>query len=525
MKLTFYPHQLISISNMQKLEEDKSVNLDNTWIVETTLGFLSDPNGSGKTLSMAGLIKQDKMHWDLSTPYTARRFTASTDKRNIISYYKVETYEKINSTLIISNPSVISHWESELQKLDLKVLKITSKKDIDFTSSLNRDLDNIDVVLICSTVYNNVASRCEVEYKAWKRIIFDEPHGKPPVLLPITGGFYWIISANITDVYTGIKSGFIRDIFDQFSQDVLNKIMVKNTPDTIKKSFELPPVIKKYYECYQPILNTVKGFVSDKVAEMISAGNIIGAVKELDGQITDNIAQLVKSKKEKELESITDPIKREKILDQMKEIDNKYKEALVGPCLICFDDIENPVMETCCQNIFCSKCIFKLLENNSTSSCPICRSNIDGVKSLVFIDTNNIINTDIKPSRKERLPTKQQELINIINRLDNDSKIIVYSTWDESFTVIRKVLEQNNISYSEVKGNIPSRIKILDAFKTGKIKVIFLNSNHSGSGLNLQETTDVIIYHNSPDDNMITQAIGRANRIGRKFPLTCHILS
>lgn len=516
VKVEFYQHQLNSIASMQRLEEVKKIQVE-SWVVETRMGILADPVGSGKTLSIAGLISEDKMDWDISKPFTLSRYTASSDKRNIISYYKVETYEKIDCTLIIVSPSTISHWMDELNRMDLKFICITAKKDIDITSDLPCD---IDVVLISSSIYNNISSRSEIEHKAWKRVVFDEPHGKPPILLPITAGFYWIVTATPSEVYNGVRSGFIHDIFDTFPPEVVSKITVKNKPEVIRCSFELPSVIKKYYQCYQPIFNTVKGLVSDDVAQMISAGNISGAVEALGGECTDNIALLVRNKKQKELESIQSPEDRQKILEQMKELDEKFAEVLSDVCMICYEPINTPVMETSCQNIFCSECIFKWMDKG-TPSCPICRHNIKGFKSLVFIDSPWMSNNS-KRNTGNRLPTKQEQLVKIIKENEN-GKFIVYSTWDESFCSIRNVLEENNISFSEIKGTISTRVKSIESFRMGKTKVIFLNSTHSGAGINLQEATDIIMYHDMPE-YIISQAIGRANRIGRTEPLLCHNL-
>jgi len=61
-------------------------------------------------------------------------------------------------------------------------------------------------------------------------------------------------------------------------------------------------------------------------------------------------------------------------------------------------------------------------------------------------------------------------------------------------------------------------------FKDGKLKVIFLNSSFDGAGLNLQEATDIILYHDMPPHTQ-SQIIGRANRIGRQLPLHVHHLS
>ena len=53
--------------------------------------------------------------------------------------------------------------------------------------------------------------------------------------------------------------------------------------------------------------------------------------------------------------------------------------------------------------------------------------------------------------------------------------------------------------------------------------MIFLNSNFNGAGINLQEATDIILYHEMPL-NVQNQIIGRANRIGRTEALNVHHL-
>ena len=45
-----------------------------------------------------------------------------------------------------------------------------------------------------------------------------------------------------------------------------------------------------------------------------------------------------------------------------------------------------------------------------------------------------------------------------------------------------------------------------------------LNSNFFGSGLNLEKTTDIIIYH-KVDQNLKNQIVGRAQRLGRENSL------
>ena len=74
-----------------------------------------------------------------------------------------------------------------------------------------------------------------------------------------------------------------------------------------------------------------------------------------------------------------------------------------------------------------------------------------------------------------------------------------------------------------MQGRVETRHRKIKCFKDGKIQVIFLNSKNNGAGINLQEATDIILYHEM-NTNIIKQIIGRANRIGRTKKLIVHHL-
>ncbi len=55
--------------------------------------------------------------------------------------------------------------------------------------------------------------------------------------------------------------------------------------------------------------------------------------------------------------------------------------------------------------------------------------------------------------------------------------------------------------------------------------MIFLNGRFDGSGINLPETTDIILYHKTSTPEIETQVLGRALRLGRSTgDLTVHRL-
>jgi SNF2 family DNA or RNA helicase len=70
---------------------------------------------------------------------------------------------------------------------------------------------------------------------------------------------------------------------------------------------------------------------------------------------------------------------------------------------------------------------------------------------------------------------------------------------------------------------LSTREKRLKSFRERDTSVIFLNSTFNGAGINLQEATDIILYHEMSTDTQ-NQILGRANRIGRQKPLQVHHL-
>ena len=93
--------------------------------------------------------------------------------------------------------------------------------------------------------------------------------------------------------------------------------------------------------------------------------------------------------------------------------------------------------------------------------------------------------------------------------------------YDESFNIIRRALESYNIDFVEICGSKATRDSKLKKFKENKVNVVFLNSKFNGAGINLETSTDIILYHEMPP-GIREQVIGRALRIGREKDLVVH---
>jgi len=547
MRITLYPHQLSAIRMMETREKQKCVhnsyiNLDGNRISTSTklnISIYADITGFGKTLSVIGLICRDKMKWDMTTKHISKHVS---NVANCLMYEK--TYiemNKINSNLVVANSSIIKQWEEELSYTNLKYISIISKKLIE-----KIDVTKYDVVIVSPTMYNNFI----LKWKnfAWKRFIFDEPtHVKISKMSEVIAGFTWFISATPYALcyQNRINSHYARQLFGYLHGDswIWEKIIVKNNDDFVRNSYRIPQTNHITHECFQQIYKLTRDFISSTISEMIAAGNIEGAVKALGGKTTDNIIDLVQKKNREDKrkaensiqiyqergegyeDSVTEWTTRlNEINQRIKNLDERFENALDGECCITREKLVQPVMLSCCQNIFSGKALFSWLESeHGKNTCPMCRETVN--KDHIISITNGPQSPGdhkIEEPIIQRKKTKQEIITNLVNQ-DESKKFIIFSSWDESWNIMKRIFDDNDIKYAEIVGHKTTRERKITNFKSGDIKVLFLNSTNNGAGINLQEATDIILYHEM-NDNFVTQVIGRANRIGRTESLTVHHL-
>lgn len=521
LNIPLYKHQLASIYQMEKLESEKMVEIGDIRKY-TRLGINADQTGFGKTLSMIGLIVRDKMIWDMDYPYSIEK--VENRANNLVKQITIEKYDRIYANLIVVSPSLVSQWESELKYSNLKVFSVLTKKSVESV-----DLYNTDVVLVIPSMYNSLVSL--YRNYAWKRFIFDEPGNlRIANMKNIIAGFYWFVTAtpnSIFSQYYGCRNGFMKNIVTHSNMICLDQfegLIIKNDPEFVKLSYSIPDTEYSTYMCYQPILDVIKGVASNTVYNMISAGNIEGAISALGGKKTNNIVDLVKNTKLKELSLMKKSKRKDKnkeidrILDQISELESRFEKMLKGNCSICIEKLSKPIMEPHCQNLFCGQCLLTWLGNSE--SCPLCRINIDTTE-LIHLAKNKV--DTIIENTDEKHKTKTEKVVEIIKSNIN-GKFLVFSGFNNTFKPICRVLEENNIKFTQVKGTVKTRTKNINEFKYGDTNVIFLNSSFDGAGINLQEATDIILYHEVHSE-LRRQIIGRANRIGRKDILRVHQLN
>jgi SNF2 family DNA or RNA helicase len=203
--------------------------------------------------------------------------------------------------------------------------------------------------------------------------------------------------------------------------------------------------------------------------------------------------------------------------------DNTLLDETEKNCTICLEEMIKGSI-TKCGHVFCSDCLKNWLKFHK--SCPMCKKNLT-LEEIYNINKTEEIN-DINPLIK-KYGSKLGKIIMMIRNivLMEDSRIIIFSQWDDMLSLIGKTLSDNGIANCFVKGNAFCRNNAISKFKSGKTlsgepnKIIMLSLKNSASGTNLTEATHIFFVEpiNARIEEVEAiegQAIGRACRLGQK---------
>lgn len=548
------PHQLTALNKAIEMEKNGIIrynlkHYNNTIELSTNIGILGDIVGYGKTLIALALIASNKeIHINrnlIETYYNNKNYNyvAISTINNLIPN------NVIKSTLVIvpRGPVYIQWYEMIKKNTSLKILAIDNytfiktylpKYDGKNEEEIINFFNNYDLILIKNTTLKLLFDYYNCIINKWLRVIIDEAHDIINKLkIHINYYYLWMISATYDKLFDKIRQSSNNSLIigkEMFNNsDYNNLFIVKNNNVFIKKSFTLPEPKEKYYVCKLPNnISVIKNFISETILDKINANDIAGAIRELGGkhETEKDIIELVSREmkrelhnKEKEKKYISNldisnedkAAKLKKISADIQNCEEKIQDLTnritSKTCSICMELITNPILIEC-THIFCGGCLLKWLKTNK--NCPNCRANINSLDKLTAIVEKNNFNEN-----NEEILSKEETLLKILNSKP-DGKFLIFSKNENTFDTIKLIL--NNYKYDMLKGNTSHMMNILNKFKNGELNIIFLNTQYAGSGIDISDATDVIIFHKMGLDK--EQAIGRAQRVGRTNELFIHNL-
>lgn len=564
IKINLKRHQLQMLHKMIQLEEC-DIDLNDNEFLQTEMGILGNKVGSGKSFCILSLIIQKpRLH--------NRPFVKSKLGNSISVIRKRNNCDIKGGNLIVSPHHIMkSTWEYYLNMFtNLSYYVINNKS---FPIDLER-ICEYDVVLCNAKNYNTFIKCCNF---TWSRVIFDEVDtiSIPACICP-DYRFVWFVSSSLPNLlfpngyYSFSNSnnrrisinglnhhGFIKDTFRSIEHStitdntntMLSHIFLKQSDIYVDQIIELPQPLEIYHKCKSPnYVHVLSNFVGIEMLNRMNAGNYEGCLEYMGCTVDtkDNIITIICKDLNEKVENLDRKIdylssltirdserethvqkiektklKKNEIIQRIQDINKKLDDLDIDQsnesCPICFDILnKNSIMLNCCKNIFCMKCIgnIMLYSNNTTNcKCPICRT---------IFNKSDLLHIRSTPLFKHELQTKEESLVKLIN--DNiDSKFLIFSAYDQSWTNICLLLDHKNINYSKLVGNQNVINSTLEKFNNGEKNILLLNAQHFGCGLNLTTATDLVFFHKM-NAELKRQVIGRAQRIGRTTPLRIHYL-
>jgi hypothetical protein len=375
----------------------------------------------------------------------------------------------------------------------------------------------------------------------YARIIMDEVTTikKLPMTFEMKCNFVWYISATPGGMLY-IRKNYIREMIGNINFILFKKIIIKNNDDYISQSMNLPAMRQIVIHCNTPnSLRVIRDFIPQDVMNMLNAGNIKEAVTRLNCNVDtdDNIINVLTNRTEKELHNKKQELKYQKSIipvdfkshaDLIKKIEerivslqiklqsikDRIKSFVDDTCPLCMDSYTSPAVLPC-THVYCLPCLSIVMNNK----CPMCANPFE-LKQLHIIDNEASCSKTVEQEKK--LLSKKDNLINIINKKQT-GRFLVFSNYDATNDNIATYLKDAGIQCGKLVGNYNVINSTIEKFKNGNIRVLILNAQNYGSGLNLQMATDIVLYHEM-NKEMETQVIGRSQRMGRTQPLNVYYL-
>lgn len=560
IKTVLKPHQLTSLQKMQNMERTNTIryetNAGKFSLTEVTKGILADPPGYGKTLCMLALIANNKIfgkpktravasgHW--SGQSFAIREDLTDDNENEAFYVQ-------STIVVVPHGPVFTQWINAIDKsTTLTYLSICKSTDLNQIPKAIEDaityLSTFDIIMISGTYYPKFRELHPYPgLNYWNRSVIDEAHSlftSRKRMRDMTTKFAWFITATPTSLNWPVSSGYIRSSWDNLAYQSIKYLSVKNCDEYVVQSFTLPPKTIYSYLCKDIYnLNAVTGFASAAVMDMLNANDLDAAVHALRGREGDDVMTLIAkdvqidiNNRRIELDTVnrqtltdrdrkirTDRIQSElaSLEERYKNIQERMKDLDEKECPICYEVYEDPV-SLACTHVFCGECIMRWIQEQSCkhrsfqACCPDCKTKID-IEKIVRLNDNASL-----PQRKLPRMTKDTVVLKLINE-NIDSKFIIFSNHDGSFRRLKDSLDAAHISSKQLKGQSSYQNKVLEDFRKGDLRVIMLNSRYSGSGIDIHDATDVILYQKF-DEATTQQVCARADRVGRSSSLKVHNL-
>lgn len=571
-----YETQMIKLKNYPSLANSVSIQDE----FKTNIGIIADRAGSGKSYVILSLLMNDNLI------EKDNRIIRSCGLNNIVFYLK-EVRPVVKTNMLVIPHNLCSQWETYVKTFseNINYKMINKQKTLDTLFENKIELTSFDLFIVTATFYNKVCLILNKKNIKCQRIIFDEVDNlnipgcynlNIPGCYHLNAQFYWFITASYgnllypkgytkydptqgrcTSNATGLKnSGLIKnvfiDLYDNLPQSLIKVLVIKNSKEYIESSISLPTIITNIIKSKTPnTINILQGIVDKNIIECLNAGDVERAISHINSNnkcSEDNIISIMIDKYKKQLVNMniklsmrndyvyeSESYKLTEIANLTAQIDqiNTKMNLIISRiqnndmCSICYDDVENKTVTKCCQNPFCFKCIHLWLSNKAV--CPLCKTKMTNLDVFVVskeseASTSTYVMEEILDENEfnEKFD-KWKNFEILLKKKKNQSKILIFSNYENTFFNIIPLLKKHDIKFDYIKGNGSQINSTVKKYKSDQLDVLLVNGRHYATGMNLENTSDIVMFHKF-ETQMEHQVIGRAHRYGRTENLNVHYL-
>lgn len=480
---------------------------------KTPLPFavMSDKTGSGKTFVILALI-----------------------------YYSITQFNSKGVNIIVVPHSIYSQWIISIDNFLGKLLKYVCLTEYSQIQQLYSDksiLHTNHIIITTPLIYDSFASTVNSLNVYVRRVIFDEADTMKNLLAyAINSQMTWFVSATISNVFDPITLKATIGKYDLYLPALLsNECYCK--PEFIDAHIKLPKPNVEKFVCKNFYIDLVLvNILDEEQIKCINAhdyakiradcGNTGTKLKSNQDVLKNlythshkmyidacKVLEELTRNKTNAPDLKTKTMRKQQLFKQ--RIDKiKFYCLQFNLCIECFTHIPNETaykLPYPCLDCVCLKC----LSADNKITCLTC----DKIHKLDSLTEEHIVQ---HKKTFEYLEKSQYDKLWVLENILEacDDKIIIYSEFGGLNDYLKNYSIDMEVQIVELNGGNSRDVdKVLSEFKENpKVRIMLIDNVYFGVGLNIENTTDIIFFHNV-DENTYKQLIGRAQRFGRKHKL------
>ena len=485
------------------------------------------------------------------------------------------------ASLLILPHNILNQWEAYVKEhtRGLRVYVVKKTKDCDYDrAGFYSDIFSANLVIVSSTMLRKFIAAVSLydpgfQSIVWSRLFVDEADSIVCTLpsREVSARFTWFITASWTNMlfpmglqsysisglapsFQGVlghtavpglttsSSCFIRSTVSNSMDPAFTSLVLRNSDEWINASLEQPTFQHETIMCRTPPnLALLQEFISPAAMEALHAGDTAGAIAALGlkpsskDTLVDRVtaglrANLVQVEKilafKRDIEYSTAAAKAAaiekaeqkvaRLKEQLASLEARIASSVTETCPICYDVPSTMTLTPCCRQAFCLACLCECIA--AKPACPLCRVTIESVSKLIVVDSGPSSSAAVAEEVEIQLPTKATALLKLLSESSPDQRFLVFSAHEASFRGLRELLSIHGIQCELLFGSGARIDRLRERFASGDLRVLCMNARHVGAGINLEATTDVVLYHRM-NTELEKQVIGRAVRFERKRDL------